>query len=287
MSDCGENGSTGLRPNLSCPPDLSQLLFRFIERKRLGVVKGRSELAGLDMSQFFLPLNGYFMSTFLVSAGETLRIESSSSMDFGKRREITSFDFADFPSAVLGAGATVDLVVKENGITLSTLANIVSTDFATFITNFKLALGADAILKLLIEYNTSDAVSIFTVRGKAAGKAYTYELKLNDTIVAIETLAGTVTQSALRYPRGAWKLLFLNILFCNKNRLANEQFIEWAYDSDVVANGESGATWRKSGPLYITTGAEDVTETDLNLLETIWLRNTTAYDTSIQAILGT
>ena len=80
--------------------------------------------------------------------------------------------------------------------------------------------------------------------------------------------------------------MFLNIIFCKKNLSSNLQYIEYAFDSDVVANGESGATWRKSGPMYIAMGAEDVEESDQNKIETIWVRNLTDFDTEIHAILA-
>ena len=278
--------SPGIRPNLSCATDLSQLLFRFVDRKSIGIVKGKNELAVMDMSLFFLPLNGYMMTTFKVEAGDTMRIEAGSNMNYGKRREIAEFDFVDFPSATLRVGATVDLAVYENATLLSTIPGIAADDFTTFITNLKDGINADSIINPILEYNTDDTTSVFTLRGKTAGKAYTYELTLTDSVVPAETITGDITQTALRYPGGAWKLMYLSMIFCSQNTASNQQFIEWAYDSDVVANGLSGASWRKSGPLFLQMGAEDVTETDMNLLETIWVRNTTEYDTKIEAILA-
>lgn len=283
---CGTDNSGGLRPNLSCPPDLSQLLFRFIERKRLGVVKGKDDLASFDMSQFFIPLNGYLMTQWNLCDGDTMRVEAGSSMDFGKRREITEFDTSTFGPASFTGGATATLEVFENTVSVDSIGPFAADDYATFIDNLKTELSGNANLSPLIEFNSDDLVSVFDLRGKTAGKAYTYDLKLDDGSNPEETINGTVTQTALRYPRGAWKVMFLNVIFCSDCTESNQLYIEYAYDSDIVANGESGATWRKLGPMLLLSGAEDVNETDENKIETIWLRNTQTCDVEIQAILA-
>lgn len=284
---CGANNDGILRPNLSCPPDLSQLLFRFIERKRLGVVKGRDDLASFDMSQFFIPLNGYSMTQWNLCEGDSIRVDAGASMDYGKRREITEFDTSTFPSAVFGAGATASLEVLENSVSIDTIGPFAADDFATFIDNLKTEISGNANISPIIEYNADDSVEVFTLRGKTNGKAYTYNLTLIDpNTPATETINGTVTQTALKYPNGAWKVMFLNVIFCSDCTSSNELYIEYAYDSDVIANGESGATWRTLGPMLILTGAEDITETDTNKIETVWIRNTQDCDVEVQAILA-
>jgi hypothetical protein len=284
---CGTNNSEGVRPNLSCPPDLSQLLFRFIERKRLGVVKGKNDLASLDMSQFFIPLNGYTMNQMNLCDGETLRVDGGSGMDLGKRREIQEWDITSL-SFPLAPGVTASLEISDGTSVLSTLNGLDGTDFSTFITSLKAAISGDSVIQPIIEFYEDDTISKFSLRGINYGKAYVYTLTFDDGggVPITEVLASTVTQTALRYPRGAWKVMFLNIVFCSDCTSSNQLYIEYAYDSDVVTNGESGATWRKLGPMLLLSGAEDVTETDTNKIETIWLRNTQTCDVEIQAILA-
>jgi len=287
-SGCGTNNTGGIRPNLSCPPDLSQLLFRFIERKRLGVVKGKNDLASFDMSQFFIPLNGYLMSQWNLCSDDVKRIEAGSSMDFGERREITEFDTALLAPAVFSVGATATLEVLEDGAPIDTLGPFAADSYSDFIANLKIAISANTAISQIIEFNTDDTVDTFTIRGKTAGKAYTYDLTLIDIFTpATNNISGVVTQSAIRYPLGAWKVMFLNVIFCSDCTSANELYIEYAYDADVQANTIAGATWRKLGPMLLLSGAEDVTETDTNKIETIWIRNTQSCDVEIQAILAT
>jgi len=283
---CGATNTGILRPNLSCPPDLSQLLFRFIERKRLGVVKGKQDLASFDMSQLFVPLNGYLMTQWNICKDTSMKIEAGSAMDFGERRQIAEFDLSTFPNATLQAGATIDITVMENGSPIDTLTGIAADDYTLFISNLKDALTASSTIGPLLEFHTDDETSTFSLRARAKGKVYIFILQLNDG-ANIETIAGVVTQTALRYPNGAWKLMFLNVLFCSDCKESNKLYLEYAYDSDVIANGESGATWRKLGPMLILTGAEDVTETDENKIESLWLRNSRDCDVEVQAILAT
>ena len=284
---CGTDNTGGLRPNLSCPPDLSQLLFRFIERKRLGVVKGTNDLASLDMSQFFIPLNGYSMTQWNLCDGDTLRVDAGSSMDFGKRREIQEWDVSSLGFA-LAPGVEASLEIEEGGTSLATLTGILADDFTTLIASVKSAISTNVVISPIIEFYEDDTISKFSLRGIGYGNTYTYTLTFDDggVIPVTEVLPSNVTQTALRYPRGAWKVMFLNIIFCSDCISANQLFIEYAYDSDVVTNGQSGATWRKLGPMLLLSGAEDITETDTNKIETIWLRNTQMCDVEIQAVLA-
>lgn len=285
---CGTNNNDILRPNLACPPDLSQLLFRFIERRRLGVVKGKSEVAAFDMSQFFIPLNGYLMTQLNLCAGDVKRVEAGTSMDFGERREITEFDTALLAPSVFGAGALVNLTVLENAVPLATISGIAADDYATFISNLPAAISGNTAIAAAIQFNESDATTeTFSLRGIKAGKSYTYTLELVDIITPSTTsIPGAVTQTAIRYPLGAWKVMFLNNIFCSDCTSSADQWIEYAYDDDVQANTVSGATWHKLGPILILSGAEDVSETDTNKIQTIWVRNTQTCDVEVQAILA-
>jgi hypothetical protein len=275
---CGTTNSSVLRPNLSCPPDLSQLLFRFIERKSLGIVKGTTTLASTDMSKFFLPLGNYMQGNILLCGDTPKRIEAGSSMDFGERREIQEFDI----TGIVGAGVTATLNVTEGTTDHGTLTGIAADTYTDFITNLKAAISGNTTIAAQIEFNTDDLSAIFSLRGKTYGDAFTYTL----TFSTVGVVAGTVTQTAKRYPLGAWKLIMLSIVFCDSCVGSNKQIIEYAYDADVQANTITGATWRKLGPMIILTGGEDLIETDTNKLETLWVRNVGDCDVEIQTILG-
>ena len=284
---CGTNNNGGIRPNLSCPPDLSQLLFRFIARNKLGIVKGKDEVAAFDMSQFFIPLNNYMMTSMNLCPDQSKRIEAGTSMDFGERREITEFDTSTYPAAVFGVGATMKLDVLEDAVIIETLSGIPADDYATFIAALKLAISASSVLPTILEFDEDNTTDTFSLRGHKYGQDFTYDLTLSDIITpAVESIPGSITQTALRYPNGAWKMMFLNIIFCSDCTDSSQQYVEYAYDSDVIANGESGATWRRSGPMIFLSGAEDVSETDMNKIETIYIRNTRECDVEIQAILA-
>ena len=275
---CGTPNSSVLRPNLSCPPDLSQLLFRFIERKSLGIVKGTTTISSIDMSNFFLPLGNYMQGNILLCGDTPKRIEAGSSMDFGERREIQEFDITTIP----GIGVTATLNVTEGTTDHGTLGPIAADTYTDFITNLKAAISANSTIATEIEFHEDDLSNIFSLRGKTYGDAFTYTL----TFTPGGVISGTTTQTALRYPLGAWKLIFLSIIFCDSCIGSNKQVIEYAYDSDVQTNTIAGATWYKAGPMILLTGAEDLVETDTNKLETLWVRNVGECDVEIQTILG-
>jgi len=279
---CGTSDSSVLRPNLSCPPDLSQLLFRFIERKSLGIIKGTTTISSIDMSNFFLPLGNYMQGNILLCGDTPKRIEAPSYMDFGKRREITVFNIA-VPGVIFDPGATAQITIEGTGLAEVQLEGIAADTYTDFITNLKAAIAASTTVAPKIEFHEDNSVDTFSLRGKTYGDGFTYELVFSTD--PENGLSGDVTQTKERYPEGAWKLIFLNIIFCAPCAASNKQVIEYAYDADYQAK-PSSATWYKAGPVLLLTGGEDLLETDTNKIETLWLRTVGDCDVEIQTILG-
>ena len=285
---CGNNinGERVLRPNLSCPPDLSQLIFRFVDKNSIGVVKGIQELAIQNMSKFFLPLNGYMMFTIVLCPNEVKRIETSSLMDFGKRKEIQEFDLTNvFQNFNPGISIFSTLIIRKNNNIIGEIIDMPSDNYQMFIDNLKNEIIADENIFNEIEFYEDLGNSIFRLRSKNSGINYDYELIFTDNNINI-SVDSNIIQTALRYPRGAWKMIFLNNIFCSECKGSNEQYIEWAFDSDVLNNGIENANWKKMGPMFYLSGAEDVEETDMNKIETIYVKNPQNCDVEIQAILG-
>ena len=274
INDCGCSSiqPVGVRPpNLKCPPDISTLIFQFLERKRIGIAKGTNELLSLDMSAFFMPLSAYTMQKMSLCPGDIKKIDPVGISTTGKRPQIDLFTVQE---ADLGTGKTIVLTINTN-ITL----NISAPTFAEFIANLR------------IEISNNTEASALVRAGAYYGETKTFELiglikgqELEYTLNGFS--ASTITQTAERYPvANVVKVLFASIEFCGDNVPSNQQFIEYAYDSDYQNNGND-ATWHKASKLIVLTGAEDVEDIDMNLIETIVLKNSTSVPVNVYFMLG-
>lgn len=277
INDCGCSSiqPVGVRPpNLKCPPDISTLIFQFLERKRIGIAKGTNELLSLDMSAFFMPLSAYTMQKMSLCPGDIKKIDPVGISTTGKRPQIDLFTVSE---ADLGVDKTIDLTINTN-ITNITL-NIEAPTFTEFIANLRTEISNNAEASVLVR------------AGAYYGENKTFELiglikgqKLEYTLDGFSER--TITQTAERYPlANVVKVLFASIEFCGDNVPSNQQFIEYAYDSDYQDNSND-ATWHKTSKLIVLTGAEDVEDIDENLIETIVLKNSTSVPVNVYFMLG-
>lgn len=281
--DCGcgsNNQQSGVRPpNLKCPPDMSTMLFRFVDRKGLGVVKGSSDLFKIDMSSFFLQLDSYSFFTMSLCPGETKQINVSNIANTGKRKQITEFDTDDLVNVSLAPGTTMDLVIIEDSVTIATLSNIPASNF----TSISTAILSSSVIGDLITFSFSGTKFTFTTNDK--GRYLAYQVTFKDGVNAPESLTGDITQTAERYPDlDHIKLLFAAAEYCS-DCPTNNQYIEYAYASDYAING-ANSTWKKSSKLIMLMGTNDVLDSDENLIETLWLKNTIDCKVNIHIIIG-
>ncbi len=286
-NDCGCGTKTqqpGIKPpNLKCPPDISTMLFRFIERKKIGIVQGQGELASLDMSSFFMPLNTYTLQKITVCPGDVKKVDPAGISTTGKRQQINLFDLTDETSSFT-ENSIATLKISENSEILSTL-NFDAPDFNTFITNLRQEIANSSVATKLvkvgsfnIEQNTFELIAL------TKGQYLSYELTLDDTNTVVES-ESLITQTAERYPNGSvLKVLFAAIEF-GSDAKSNKQYLEYAYNTDYVENGIN-ATWRKTSKLLILTGADDIEDSDENLIETVWFKNTIDTKVNVYLILG-
>jgi len=286
-NDCGCGTKTqqpGIKPpNLKCPPDISTMLFRFIERKKIGIVQGQGELASLDMSSFFMPLNTYTLQKITVCPGDIKKVDPAGISTTGKRQQINLFDLTD-ETSFFTENTIATLKISENLEIISTLT-FDAPDFNTFITNLRQEIANDSVLTKLvkvgsfnIEQNTFELVAL------TKGQYLNYELVLDDSITDIES-ESVIIQTAERYPNGGvLKVLFAAIEFGSDTK-SNKQYLEYAYHTDYIENGIN-ATWRKTSKLLVLTGADDIEDSDENLIETIWFKNTIDTKVNVYLILG-
>lgn len=281
---CGiSNSGSILRPNLACPPDLSTLMFRFVDRKSVGIVQGPSELFLLNMSKFFLPISSYSSQKICLDNSGMKLVDGGGLKSFGERREIAEFDVLGEPGLVLTGDTIFTFTVfDENNQQIGDTLSGAAEDFTNLVDNLQIEILDDVAIRSKIEFYGVFSPGIFSIRAKDKGKTYTYELVISLTF----NITALYSQTHLRYPSGAYKLILLNNVFCTSCIESNKQFIQYAYNYDVIENGEAGATWRPMGPLGIFSGAEDVLESDVNMLEPIWIRNTDDCAVDIDILLA-
>jgi hypothetical protein len=286
--DCGcssNNQKAGVRPpNLKCPPDLSTMLFRFVDRKSLGIVKGNTELFKIDMSSFFLQLENYSVFTLVLCPGETKQINVSNIANTGKRKQITEFSIEDLQNLTLDINTTAELEIVEDGNTLATITNIDANSFTNFVDDLNFKVLSDTTAGNLITISSIDPVLKITTKDKGRYLEYILTFTNSQTFVS-EELEGVITQTAERYPNlDHVKLLFAAVEYCSDCK-TNTQFIEYAYTNDYLENGNN-ANWRKTSKLLMQMGADDIVDDDMNWIETLWLKNTIDCKVNIHIIIG-
>ncbi len=92
-------------------------------------------------------------------------------------------------------------------------------------------------------------------------------------------------QGPIKYKNGRVKFVFVMCSYdeYNKDIDSNKLSIDFCYDDDYV-NGYYN--WRKMGKLFINSGCDDITDSDMNLVETIWVKNNNDNDVNINYLVA-
>lgn len=265
---------------LTCPNLYSNvMILRFTNAGKLCITKGPNQLECICVDNFYIPVNSWNSVVAILNPGETKRIDPGLIVDYGTRREIYKFTLSSF---VADTDSTLDVSCVLRNISTSISFNTGAT-FDELITNLKTAINNDLSIKNEIEIYNVDANTLsFQIRALYAGFAFTYVLTLNTVVT------GELQYSAIRYPNGRIKFLMIQPLYIeNVNPVlgANNKHIQFAYDDDVQANGIN-ATYRNIGKMFLTSSDDDVEETDMNLIETVWIKNTHTKALQVQVLVA-
>lgn len=296
MSNCScksDSSNKVLKPNFSCAPDFSQLLFKFIDRKSIGLVKGNIVNSAIDMSNFFIPIESYSMNTIGLCKDETQLIQLGSRKSRGPVREITTIDLSGI-FFIPTSRAKIRLLDENDNLISETVTNydpinnpnamFPADDFDMFIANLKSELPNDFKKEYTFLSSTS-LPNILKMIAVSDGKIYKIEIDV-ETVGIITTyteddfpISNITKIPVFKYPDGAFKVLMLFSNFCQDCITSSENYIEYAYVS-------SPNVWRKMGPLLLLSGADDATEEDTNLIENIYIKNPHDCGVNIQVIIG-
>lgn len=278
-------------PNLSAQSGLvcpslydNVMMIRYIDGK-LCIVKGSNTVACVCLKNFFMPIAVWNESIVIMDPGETRRIDLGMTADYGKRREIYAYELLMYipgsPQADIPASLSVTCTAKSIN---ETVLFTTGTTFAQTLVNIKKAINDNANIKNEIEIINSDSVlKSFQIRAVNKGYEFGYTLDLD----GIE-IPNTLLQTALRYEYGRCKFLLVMPIYneqVNPPLSSNNKHIKYAYDDDYQVNG-SNAIFRNLGKMLILSTDDDVEETDLNLIETLWLKNTHSNAIQIQILIA-
>lgn len=273
---CGNKKNNGpISPDLKCPPDLSTLMLRFIDRKSLGVVKGNQDLFSFDLSNFFLPISNYSKQTICLNKGDIKLLDTGLGKDMGERRKIISFDL---PNINYYNEYKISFFDEFGNLIGSELSGEFS-NLSELETSLLEEISFDEEIKNKIELYKIENDTIY-FRGKKPGKTFSVDFLIHDEYYYdIIELIGNTIQAPIRYPNGAYKFVFLFIEFCQDcNVPSNEQKIYWTQDDNL--------DWKPVGPILFLTGAEDLEEEDMNKIQSFWIKNEGNCEVKINVITG-
>ncbi|MCK9575372.1 MAG: hypothetical protein WC979_00850 [Candidatus Pacearchaeota archaeon] len=271
---------------LVCPSLYSNIMMlRFIDPNKLCIVKGPNTVACICLKNFFVPVDCYNDTIAVLQPGEIRRVDSGMVTDYGIRREIYQYDVSSYFIGTPTISTNCSLSVSCISLGISETVSFVSgTTFANLITNIKAAINANANIKTQIEiYNIVESSQTFQIRAVTPGIAFTYSLSIDASIIT-----NVLTQTPIRYPNGRFRFVLVEPLYVenvNPPLASNDKHIKYAYDDDYQTNG-ANATFRNLSKLYLNTADDDVNETDMNLIETVWIKNTHSKALQVQILVA-
>jgi len=272
---------------LACPSLYNSVMMIRIIDGKLCIVKGPNMVACVCLQNFYMPIGVWNESTVIMDPGETRKIELGMVADFGKRREIYDYDLLSYlpgsPQASIALSLSVSCVAKTLNETISFVSG---TSFTTTIANLKKAINDNANIKDEIEIiNANTTLKTFQIRAVNKGFDFAYTLTIVSSALEIPN---EIYQTATRYEYGRCKFILVLPNY-NENVIpvlaSNDKHIKYAYDDDYQKNG-SKATFRNLGKILMLSADDDVEETDMNLNETLWLKNTHSTALQIQILVA-
>lgn len=270
-----------VNPNLQCPASSNSIpSLQFIDPKMLGVVAGSNTCSTVNLNNFFVPISQWAFNVSTIQPGRTQRIDISNIQSLGDRKEYHTFDLAAFYNASPVADAPVTLnVVSGNTWVLTFQSGTTVTDFVNNL-NAAIRNNEDLIDILYCEFVEDYTVQIYS---KTIGVSYQYNLYFYEGTPNLEII-GVLTQSHIRYPNGRVKVVFLMIDY-DETLPSNQKHVEYAYDDDYQLNAEL-SLFRKFGKMFFIATDDDVEETDMNLSETVWVKNPQTFPIKIKIFIA-
>lgn len=309
---------------LQCPGNCdNRMMLQFIDPQKFGVIMGPNTMGAMSLAGFFDVVSRYSTNTMSLMPGETQRVQLGNIGTTGPRRDIRQVDMTTYLIDDQQITVTMGPIGQEHTLYFQS-----SSDFNTFITNFKAAIATSSCLTKSTELiNIIPQNNTFQVALISWGIEMTWYMQLgepqpNGVTIWIPALQ---LQTPIRYPNGRCRFIFImpnyndligNVInpgfgttstggiptaiptSCNLGGGSgiggglqipgsNQKHLEYAFDDDYMAQGPANATWRRMGKLFVLSSDADVTESDENLIETIWIRNPQNFTVAMQVLIAT
>ena len=258
MSICSNNQNIvdGISPhNLVCQSDNSIKLIRFIGNK-LGIVKGINELASIDLSSFYIPIENYNIQTISLCPDEIKKIDVSGISINGKRRKTFEFEFNNNIKKL-------DINIKRDGNNIETI-NIEDMDNNSAISHIIThIINNSKIIRASKKENTNDIILTCISSGDDIDIDISSETDENVNV----DVDLKIIQEAFRYPE--FDVVKYLLLFVDFDKLTNKnkQTIEYKFNDDIDK-------WYKSSRILMLSGTDNLKDEDDNLIKTISVKNT-------------
>lgn len=277
---------------LVCPPNTSTSFLRFIN-KSLGIQLGSNVLGSMDLNSFYMSIDTYTQSSIILDYdSKPVRINPPR-INLGERREMVRLSLdneintwnisqANFsiklPNSVPEELFSIDMFPIPPGSPVQPLnTTYIINSIYNWLTDAKNLLFSTVLNKNIEVKRDDDELTFeFLVLGETVN--YTLDITYIENGSPISqpetiTIRPDIIRGHIRYPNGAYKSIFILSTYQD----LNNNFIEWVWDEDVrkvegdLDSQELG--WRKMGPLFALSGANDMTCDDKNMIEPIWVRN--------------
>jgi len=225
-----------ITPRLKCPPDYSILSFRFVDCKKVGIVKGISKEVDVDLKDFFIPITEYSERKFTLKAGQVQRLDAGNLFNYGEQNETYQFVPDDLINVADGTTHKLEIFSSEDGSPLYSGTFVYVYDLVTaptFLDGLKNFYNADENLKALFDLFTGDpAKQDFTLSAKLEGVKYCHIFTFNSASLAPYAHPGTLTLPYRKWENGRIKIIFVLAHYTDKFTPTNEKNFQWIGDDE-------------------------------------------------------
>lgn len=268
---------TSLNCNSSTVSDAP--FISFLDPRKLCVTCGANVCSCIDLSGLFIPVTEWSNIIFTMEPDEIKKLDISNIGTTGPRHEIQDVDVS--PLFASPSPDRVELNVNNDTVDETITINCCST-FSGFLSSLNAAIKANETLYALITA-TSTVENFATFTGITPGDWFYYDFTSYvgspGTIISNpEDFSTTETQTAQRYNSERVKFILLQMIY-DETQPSGDKYIEYFHNDDAY-------NYRPLGKILMLSGCDDVEDADLNLIETVHLRNPQTYNVKIIGLIA-
>lgn len=225
-----------ITPRLKCPPDYSILSFRYVECKKVGIVKGISKEVDVDLKDFFIPVSEYSERRITLKPGEVQRIDAGNLFNYGEQNETYYFEPDDLVNVASGTTHRIEIFSSEDGSLLYTTQFTFILDIPEtpdFLTRFTSYYNSDETLQSYLSFAKDDiGKQSFTLANVKAGEKQLYRFTFNINSLQPYYHPGDLTIPYRKWDNGRLKIIFILAHIGDKFTLTNQKNFQWAFDDE-------------------------------------------------------